>query len=95
MVSTEVPVPPAVNATGFTLNEVVRPVTGVAVDAASVMGPVKPKLPRLIVDVAEPPATKLAGVAAPAAMVKSGVTMTVTIAEWDGTPVPVPVTVMT
>ncbi len=81
MVRTEVPVPPAVNATGLVPKVNVRPVTGVAVDAASEMLPVKPRLPNVIVDVADPPATKLAGVAAPAAMVKSGVTMTVTMAE--------------
>ncbi len=81
IVRTEVPVPPAVKATGLTLNEVVRPVIGVAVDAARVMLPVKPRLPRVIVDVAEPPATKLAGVAAPAAMVKLGVTVIETVVE--------------
>ncbi len=57
-----------------------RPVTGVAVDPANVMLPVNPRLPNVIVDVAEPPATKLAGVAAPALMVKSGVTVTETVA---------------
>ncbi len=58
----------------------VRPVTGVAVDPANVMLPVNPRLPNVIVDVADPPATKLAGVAAPAVMVKSGVTVTETVA---------------
>ncbi len=71
-----------------------RPVTGVTVDPARVMLPVKPRLFRVIVDVAEPPATNVAGVAAPAAMVKSGVTVTETVAMWEGTPVPVPVTVI-
>ncbi len=89
------PVPPAVNATGLVPKVKVRPVTGVAVDAASEMLPVKPKLFNVMVDVADPPATKLAGVAAPAAMVKSGVTVTVTVVDWDVTPVAVPVTVMT
>ncbi len=59
----------------------VRPVTGVAVDPANVMLPVKPRLPNVIVDVAEPPAAIVLGLAAPAAMVKSGVTVTVTMAE--------------
>ncbi len=81
IVRTEVPVPPGVNATGLVPKVNVRPVTGVAVEPARVMLPVKPRLPNVIVDVADPPATKLAGVAAPAAMVKSGVTMTVTMAE--------------
>ncbi len=95
MVRTEVPVPPDVNATGLVPKVNVRPVTGAAVDPANVMLPVNPRLFKVMVDVAEPPATNVAGVAAPAAMVKSGVTVTVTVAEWDGTPVPVPVTVMT
>ncbi len=89
------PVPPAVNATEFTLSEHVGPfvTTGETVAASETL-PVKPRLPNVIVDVAEPPATKLAGVAAPALMVKSGVTVTVTMAVWDVTPVPEPVTVM-
>ncbi len=95
IVRTDVPVPPGVNATGLVPKVRVRPVTGVAVDPARVMLPVKPRLPRVTVDVADPPATKLEGVAAPALMVKSGVTVTLTVVEWDGTPVPVPVTVMT
>ncbi len=81
MVRTEVPDPPGVNATGLVPKVKVRPVTGVAVDPARVMLPVKPRLFKVIVDVAEPPATKLAGVAAPAAMVKSGVTVTVTVVD--------------
>ncbi len=94
MVRTEVPLPPAVNATGLVPKVKVRPVTGVGVDAANVMPPVKPRLLSVMVDVAELPATILEGVAAPALMVKSGVTVTVTVAMWDGTPVPVPVTVI-
>ncbi len=74
----------------------VRPVTGAAVDPANVMLPVKPRLFNVMVDVAEPPATNVAGVAAPAAIVKSGVTVTVRMVVWD-TDVPlmvaVPVTV--
>ncbi len=82
MVRTEVPVPPAVNVTGLTLNEVVRPVIGVAVDAVRVTLPANPFwLVRVMVDVAEPPATKLAGVAAPALIPKFGCsTMTVVVA---------------
>ncbi len=80
MVRTEVPDPPGVNATGFTLKVSVKPVTGVAVDAAREILPVKPRLPNVIVDVAEPPATNVAGVAAPALMVKSGVTVIETVA---------------
>ncbi len=95
MVRTDVPDPPGVNATGLTLKVKVKPVTGVAVDATREILPVKPKLFSVMVDVAELPWRKVEGVAAPAAMVKSGVTVTVTVAEWDGTPVPVPVTVMT
>ncbi len=87
------PVPPAVKATGFTLKVKDRPVTGVAVDAARLMLPVKPRLFNVMVEVAELPATKLAGVAALAAMVKSGTTVKVTVAVWVGTPVPEPVTV--
>ncbi len=79
---TEVPVPPAVSATGFTLNEVVGPpVTTGETLAASETPPVKPRLLSVMVDVAELPATILEGVAAPAAMVKSGVTVMVTVAE--------------
>ncbi len=95
MVRTEVPDPPGVKATGLVPKVNVRPVTGVAVDAASEMLPVKPKLFNVMVDVAEPPATNVAGVAAPALMVKSGVTVTETVVDWDVTPVAVPVTVMT
>ncbi len=71
MVRTEVRVPPAVKVTGLTLNEVVRPVTGAAVDADRVTPSANPfRLVRVMVDAAEPPATKLAGVAAPALIVK-------------------------
>ncbi len=80
MVRTEEPVPPAVNATGLVPKVKVRPVTGVGVDAARVMLPVKPRLPNVMVDVADPPATNVAGVAAPAVMVKSGVTVIETVA---------------
>jgi hypothetical protein len=42
--------------------------------------PVKPRLLTVIVEVVEPPAVKLAGVAAPAASVKSPTTVTETVA---------------
>ena len=74
IVRVEVPVPPAVRVTGFTLNEKVRPVTGAVVDAARFTPPAKPlRLFSVTVEVAELPATKLAGVAALAVMLKSGV----------------------
>ncbi len=75
------PVPPAVNATGSGLNDVVRPITGEDVDATSVMLPVKPMLLRVIVDVAELPGIKLVGVTELALMVKSEVTVTLTVVE--------------
>jgi hypothetical protein len=56
--------------------------------------PVKPLLLRVIVEVADWPAVMLAGVAAPAAIVKSATTVTVTVAVWDSVPLaPVTVTV--
>jgi len=56
--------------------------------------PVNPLLLAVIVEVAEPPAVKLAGVAALALIVKSAVTITVTVAVWDSAPLtPVIVTV--
>ncbi len=58
-----------------------RPITGEDIDATRVMIPVKPMLFRVMVDVAEPPVTRLEGVAAPAVMVKSGLTVTVTAVE--------------
>ncbi len=80
MVRTEVPDPPGVNATGLVPKVNVRPVTGVAVEAANDMLPVKPRLFKVIVEVAEPPAAIVLGLAAPAVMVKSGVTVTETVA---------------
>jgi hypothetical protein len=69
----EVPVPPAIRGTGFGLNENVRPVTGAVVDAARFTFPAKLfKLVSVMVEVAELPPTKLAGVAALAEMLKSG-----------------------
>lgn len=74
IVRVDVPVPPAVRVTGFTLNEKVRPATGAVLDAARFTLPAK--LFRLVsemVEVAELPATKLAGVVALAEILKSGV----------------------
>ncbi len=69
----DVPVPPAVRVTGFTLKEKVRPATGAVVDAARFTLPAKLfRLVSVMVEVAELPATKLAGVAAPAEILKSG-----------------------
>ncbi len=83
MVRTEVPVAPvprAVKGTGLTLNEVVRPVAGVAVDAVSVTLPANMLiLFNVMVDIAELPATKLAGLAALAEMPKSGTVANVTL----------------
>lgn len=45
--------------------------------------PVKPRLPTVIVEVAELPAIKRAGVAAPTTSVKSAVTVAVTVAVCD------------
>jgi len=76
------------------LNEVVRPVATGDTVALSATLPVKPRLLSVIVDVAELPATKLAGLAADAVIVKSAVTVTVTVAVWDSAPLdPVTVTV--
>ncbi len=66
----DVPVPPAVKVTGFTLKEKLRLVTG---EAARFTLPAKLfRLVNVMVEVAELPATKLAGVAALAEMLKSG-----------------------
>jgi hypothetical protein len=56
--------------------------------------PVKPRLFEDIVEVALPPAVKLAGVAGPEVNVKSPTTITVSVAVWDSVPLaPVTVTV--
>ncbi len=73
IVRVDVPVPPAVRVTGFMLNEKVTPVTGAVVKAARFTLPAKPfRLVSVMVEVAELPATKLAGVVALAEIVKSG-----------------------
>ena len=73
------PVPPAVRLTLAGLKVKIIPVAAGAAVADSVTLPVKPALVRVIVDVAELPARMLAGVAALAAIVKSAVTVTVTV----------------
>ena len=70
----DVPVPPATRVTGFVLNDKVKPVTGTVVDAARFTSPAKLfRLVSVMVEVAELPATKLAGVVALAEILKSGV----------------------
>ncbi len=96
IVRVDVLVPPAVKVTGFMLNEKVRPVTGAVVDAARFTPPAKLfRLVSVMVEAAELPATRLAGVTAVAEMLKSGpTTVTATVAGWDSDPlVPVTVTV--
>jgi len=73
------------------LNEKVMPVAAGETVAESATDPAKFWLVRDIADVAELPATKLEGVAAPADIVKSA-TVTVTIVEFVAPP-PVAVTV--
>ncbi len=68
----EVGVPPAVRVTGVGANEKVMPVAAGETVADSATLPAKLfRLVRVMVDVAEPPAVKLAGLAAPADIEKS------------------------
>ncbi len=76
MFRVEVPVKPGVRLTPVRLNELVRPFALGEMDAAKATVPVNPRLFRVMVDVAVPPATELAGTAAPATRVKSGLTVT-------------------
>jgi hypothetical protein len=69
IVSVLVAVEPGVRLTLAGANVKVMPVAAGATVADSATLPVKPKLLAVIVDVAEPPAVKLAGVAALAATV--------------------------
>ncbi len=84
MVAVEVRMEPGDNNTGLGLNEVVRPVTEERTERVTL--PAKPVLVRVIVEVAELPATKLAGEAGVAETVKSPVTVTVTLVVWDKSP---------
>ncbi len=95
IVRVEVPVPPEVRVTLGALKEVPSPV---GVEAAErLTEPVKPRLVRVMVEVAEVP-TGTFRVVGLAAMEKSEVTVRVTFAEWDSVPslalLLVPVTVM-
>ena len=80
IVKVEVPVEPGVRLILVGANVKVMPVAVGATVADSATLPVKPRLLAVIVEVAELPATKLAGVAAPAVIVKSAVTVRVTVA---------------
>ncbi len=79
-VRVEVAVEPGVRLTLVGANVKVMPVAAGDTVAERATLPVKPLLLRVIVEVAEPPAVKLGGVAAPAAIVKSAVMVTVTVA---------------
>jgi hypothetical protein len=93
-VRVEVPVEPGVRLMLVGANVKVMPVAAGDTVADSASLPVKPRLFAVIVDVADPPAVKLAGVAALADSVKSDVTVTVTGAVWDIVPLaPITVTV--
>lgn len=83
IVRVDVPVPPDAKGTDVGLNMKVSPVTGEVVVAARLTLPAKPFiLDAVIVEVAELPATKLAGAAGLAEMLKSGpTTVTVTVVE--------------
>jgi hypothetical protein len=74
-------------------NETERPVAEVGTVPVKDTLPVKPMLPSVTVEVAEPPATKFEGVIGPAENEKSGSTITLIDAEDDKDPL-VPVTVI-
>jgi len=94
MVRVDVPEDPRVRLILVGANVNVIPVAAGATVADRATLPVKPRLLEVTVEVAEPPATKLAGVAAPTATVKSPTTVTVTVAVCVIAPlVPVTVTV--
>jgi hypothetical protein len=80
MVNVEVPVEPGVRLmlVGASVN--VIPVAAGETVADKATLPVNPRLLAVIVEVAEPPAVKLVGVAAPAAIVKSPTTVMLTVA---------------
>lgn len=79
-VSIEVPEALGVRPTLAGLKAAMAPVALGDTPAVRATDPVKPRLFRVIVDVTELPATILAGLAALAAIVKSDVTVMVTIA---------------
>jgi hypothetical protein len=80
IVSVDVAVEPAVRLTLVGANVKVIPVATGDTVADNATLPVKPRLLAVIVEVADPPAVKLAGVAALAEIVKSPTTVTVTVA---------------
>jgi len=80
IVRVEVEVEPGVRLTLVGAKVNVIPVAAGETVADSATLPVNPLLLRVIVEAAEPPAVKLTGVAAPAAIVKSAVTVRVTVA---------------
>jgi hypothetical protein len=75
-----VPVEPEVRLTLVGTKMNVIPVAAGATAADSATLPVNPWLVRVMVEVAEPPAVKLAGVAAPGPIVKPAPTVSVTVA---------------
>jgi hypothetical protein len=80
IVRVEVPVEPAVRLILVGTKVKVMPVAAGDTVADNATLPVKPRLLAVIVEVADPPAVKLAGDAAPAAIVKSPTTVTETVA---------------
>ncbi len=78
-VSVDVPVDPGVRLMLVGLNVKVIPVAAGDTVAERATLPVKPRLLDVMVEVAEPPEMKLAGVSALALMLKSLVTVTVTV----------------
>jgi len=76
----EVALEPGVRLTLVGARVAVRPVAGGETAAVKATLPVNPRLPTVTVEVAEFPATKLAGMAAEPATVKSAVTVIVTVA---------------
>ena len=93
MVRVLVAVDPGVRLTLVGANVNVIPVAAGATVAESATLPVNPRLLTVMVEVADWPAVKLAGVAAPAVTLKSAVTTRVTVAVCEVVPL-APVTVM-
>ncbi len=80
IVRVEVPEDPGVRLMLVGLKVKVIPVAAGETVADNATLPVKPRLLAVIVEVADPPAVKLAGVAAPAVIEKSPTTITVAVA---------------
>lgn len=81
-VSVVVPVWPG-DSVRFIVNDVFTPVAGGVTGAARVIRPLRPLLVRVMVDVVEPPASKLGGVAGDAEIVKLAVTTRETTGNFD------------